>query len=97
MASVHSEEEYAFIRQLVKKADSSEPAFWMGLSDHYKEDTWLWSDGTRVDFTLWNPGEPNNVGLTDALEGNYKKTKGWNDLENKYKKASVCALRTCCV
>ncbi|KAJ8337091.1 hypothetical protein SKAU_G00383110 [Synaphobranchus kaupii] len=76
LASVHSEEEYAFIRQLVKQHDSSEPTFWLGLSDHYKEDTWLWSDGTRVDFTLWNPGEPNNVGLTDALEGNYKMSHG---------------------
>ncbi|KAJ8337089.1 hypothetical protein SKAU_G00383090 [Synaphobranchus kaupii] len=97
LASVHSEEEYAFIRQLVKQADSSEPTFWMGLSNHYKADTWLWSDGTRVDFTLWNPGEPNKGGPSFGLLGNYKKTKGWNDLGHQWKEPSVCALRTCCV
>ncbi|KAJ8337088.1 hypothetical protein SKAU_G00383080 [Synaphobranchus kaupii] len=95
LASVHSEDEFTFIRELVKQHDSSEPGFWMGLSDRNQDGTWLWSDGSRVDFTLWNPGEPTNVGQKDGVQGNYRKTKGWNDLGNHWRLASVCVLRHC--
>ncbi|KAJ8337083.1 hypothetical protein SKAU_G00383030 [Synaphobranchus kaupii] len=93
LASVHTEDDYSFLKDLVKKLDATAPSFWIGMSDCQKEGTWMWSDGTRVDFTLWNPGEPNNVGEEDCVQGNWPNSNGWNDLSCGRDLGSVCVLR----
>ncbi|KAG9356092.1 hypothetical protein JZ751_000936 [Albula glossodonta] len=90
LASVHSEEEYNFIRQLVNTHAGQKVRFWMGLTDSQKEGTWLWSDGSKVDYTKWNPGEPNNSNGEDCGEGNFSNSEGWNDVACKNTFASVC-------
>ncbi len=34
---------------------------WIGLSDRTLNHQFVWADGTTVDFTNWNNGEPNDA------------------------------------
>ncbi|KAI2657001.1 Galactose-specific lectin nattectin [Labeo rohita] len=56
LASVHSQTEYNFLKFLI----SSTKTFWIGGYDAVSEGTWFWSDGTKMNFKLWSPTEPNN-------------------------------------
>ncbi|KAG7455092.1 hypothetical protein MATL_G00252710 [Megalops atlanticus] len=95
LASVHSEEEHQFLRELYKRNDPTESPFWVGLTDRQKEGTWLWSDGSEVDFTRWNSHEPNNNLLgEDCVHTNWPLQKGWNDFTCNFGFAFICALRT---
>ncbi|XP_072561040.1 lactose-binding lectin l-2-like [Paramormyrops kingsleyae] len=94
LASIHSEEEFQFIKALIKSRDSAENPTWIGLTDSSKEGTWLWTDGSKVDFTKWNSGEPNNVnGGENCVHTNWsgKGEKGWNDIACNSFYAFVCA------
>ena len=46
------------------------PGFWLGARDDIIEGIWMWSaDGSVLNYTDWNPGEPNNYdGNEDCLE-----------------------------
>ncbi|KAK9963345.1 hypothetical protein ABG768_006537 [Culter alburnus] len=88
LASVHSQEENAFIKRLI----SSSKSFWIGGYDAVSEGTWFWSDGSKMNVQLWNPGEPNNSGTTEhCIEMNYAGAKNWNDQECTDKLPFVCA------
>ena len=56
LASIHSAEEHALLQSMVSSTT------WIGLSDAAREGTWVWSDGTAVDYTNWTLDEPNNGG-----------------------------------
>uniref|UniRef100_A0A4W6EXX2 C-type lectin domain-containing protein n=1 Tax=Lates calcarifer TaxID=8187 RepID=A0A4W6EXX2_LATCA len=59
--------------------------------------TWMWSDGCTVNFVLWNPGEPNNVGENEHCTHNYLGTDvKWNDINCSHTFNFVCASRTVC-
>ncbi|XP_062594004.1 perlucin-like, partial [Saccostrea cucullata] len=55
--------------------------FWLGGSDIFIERTWMWmGSNTRIKFSAWGPGEPNNSGGSEhcmlvAENVNYL----WND------------------
>jgi len=53
LASVHSVEENDFIHLLY-----SSNWLWLGATDAVKEGTWVWTDGTALDYTKWTSGEP---------------------------------------
>jgi len=72
LASIHSAEEQKFVQ------DNFPQNIWLGGSDASKEGTWVWSDGTSVIYSNWAPGEPNNSGSQDCLEGNWHDFK-WDD------------------
>ena len=52
---------------------------WIGLNDQDTEGAYVWSDGSSVDYTNWNSGEPNQSGgeedCTNMWQSGY-----WNDL-----------------
>ncbi|KAI2656998.1 Galactose-specific lectin nattectin [Labeo rohita] len=68
LASVHSYKEYTFLKLLI----SSTKTFWIGGYDVVSEGTWFWSDGSKMNFRLWSPKEPNNLrGAEHCIEMNF--------------------------
>ena len=57
----------------------------------------MWADGTRVTYTNWNPGEPNNyqpIGGEDCAEVNWGANGKWNDIQcksNSLSEGYVCS------
>jgi hypothetical protein len=49
----------------------------IGLNDQDEEGTFVWVDGTPLNYTNWRGGEPNNTGGEDCVEAN---KNGWNDV-----------------
>ncbi|KAG9356093.1 hypothetical protein JZ751_000937 [Albula glossodonta] len=95
LASVHSEDEFQFLRSLYRAHDPRENPFWIGLTDCQKKGRLMWSDGSKVDFTRWNSHEPNNHGgRENCVHSNWSSQKGWNDIPCDYKCAFICALRS---
>jgi len=74
LVSVHSDEENTYIYILC----GSENACWLGFSDVIVEGDWEWSDGSTVDFTKWEDGQPDN-----AWNQDYARIQGedalWDD------------------
>ncbi|KAJ8337036.1 hypothetical protein SKAU_G00382560 [Synaphobranchus kaupii] len=92
LASQHSQEDHFFLLVLQMYSGAKGP-FWIGLSDVHKEGAWLWSDGSRVDFTVWNFGEPNSSGGNeDCVHSNFG-DGDWNDSLCHRKYPFVCSLR----
>ena len=61
---------------------------WLGLNGEEREDVWVWSDGSPMDYDGWAPGEPNNYGGDEDCGGYWsgraaespEKPKGWDSL-----------------
>ncbi|ETE62832.1 hypothetical protein L345_11405, partial [Ophiophagus hannah] len=54
---------------------------WIGLSRPSHKENWKWSDGSKVSYTSWKPGKPNNKQMNENCvelwaESSYKK---WNN------------------
>ena len=63
LPSVHSAEEGKFLQDNI-----SSDQFWVGASrnvgaDYTSPSSWTWSDGTAMNYTAWDHGEPNNAGI----------------------------------
>lgn len=94
LASVHNLLEYRFMQALTKDTNGHLPDTWVGGFDAVKEGLWMWSDGSRFDYTHWNTGEPNNAGEgEDCLQMNAASEKLWFDVPCEWKFASLCARR----
>ncbi|WP_411025364.1 lectin-like protein [Salmonella sp. s55004] len=78
------------------------PAVWLGFSDLEVEKQFKWNDGSRIIYTGWYDGEPNNANRGDAhhLRGEdcgtirwYETEVGdgqWNDTPCSYERPFVC-------
>ncbi|XP_060558401.1 macrophage mannose receptor 1-like [Ruditapes philippinarum] len=65
--------------------------FWIGLNDRETEKGHQWSDGSAVDYTNWNPGEPNDFhGYEDCVV--YNPGAGWNDQNCYIASRFICAV-----
>ncbi|XP_075962402.1 ladderlectin-like [Anarhichas minor] len=97
LVSIHSLEEQNFVKSLIKNFDPAEGVTWYGLSDIHKEGTWMWSDGSAVNFVFWSSGMPDNDnGNEDCLHTNYLRELKWNDGTCSRTFPFVCAFRTNC-
>ncbi|KAI8510796.1 hypothetical protein Bbelb_117120 [Branchiostoma belcheri] len=62
LVSIHSREENEFVKRLITNAGSfhlSQAIVYIGL--HKKRGRWEWSDGSRLSYSNWAPGEPNHL------------------------------------
>ncbi|XP_060731122.1 lactose-binding lectin l-2-like isoform X2 [Tachysurus vachellii] len=92
LVSIHSENEYQQIKALIRTYDPMENAAYIGLSDCQKAYQFFWSDGTKLGFTKWNPGQPDNENNNErCVHINASTEKNWNDIPCDYTYASVCA------
>uniref|UniRef100_A0A8C7PI18 C-type lectin domain-containing protein n=1 Tax=Oncorhynchus mykiss TaxID=8022 RepID=A0A8C7PI18_ONCMY len=93
LASVHSEAEHQLIKTLIKTFDPLEFYTWIGLSDVVKEGRWMWTDGSKVDFTDWFKSDPDGGKAQNCVNTNYQTL--WIDNECSEGYAFVCAERLC--
>lgn len=78
LASIQSATESSLITSLVGTADA-----FIGGSDEVTEGTFVWDDGTPIQLTNWDAGEPNNaVGQfeEDCIEILGSRGGVWNDV-----------------
>ncbi|XP_032419893.1 uncharacterized protein LOC116720627 [Xiphophorus hellerii] len=70
LASIHCQEEYAFIRNFIFHVAGNSRRTWVGGYDGIEEGIWQWSDGSRNDFSMWGPRGPNNCDTENCMEIN---------------------------
>merc|ERR1712039_186027 len=64
-------------------------SIWLGGHDGVHEGLWLWSDGTKMTYSNWNRGEPNDFRRGQDCMQMYPMGK-WDDLSCSARRASVC-------
>ena len=60
LVRINNASEQAFVARLAR--GSGLPKCWIDGSDAYKENEWLFSDGIRMSFFPWAPGQPDHSG-----------------------------------
>ena len=83
MAMTKTEEENRFIYSL------GGGDIWIPLSDQESESSFVWTDGTELEWANWVGGEPNNVNNQDCAY--MWREDRWDDLQCSSKKKYVCS------
>ena len=84
LAIVKSQSELQALAQKVRRD------VWIGLHrDPRDKSRWIWVDGTRVSYSHWNKGEPNNAGGNEGCAVMYASGK-WNDIGCRYPDQYLC-------
>ncbi|KAI8500552.1 hypothetical protein Bbelb_221180 [Branchiostoma belcheri] len=100
LASINNREENVFIADLIKNAGNH---VWVGLRKYGRH--WKWSDSSKILYSNWSPGEPNNYmrwfrASEDCVYMNYKNGKAlfrqnpergtWNDIQCDKQYPYIC-------
>ena len=94
LVSIHSLEEHNFVKHLIKNFDPTQGFSWIGLTDIHKEGGWMWSDGSKFGFTLWNTIQPDNdKGNEHCVHTNTGTAFKWNDNGCSLTFTFVCKTR----
>lgn len=64
--------------------------WWIGLDDLAEEGTFVWTDGTPLDYTRWASGEPNDSNGEDCVHLTAWAGGAWNDLACDRKNPYIC-------
>ena len=90
LVSITSQEEQAYITELLNSHDNTKNCYWIGLSG--SKDNWQWVDNETDEYYNWAPNEPNNQDSRESyvhLFGNVwtggkgiKEIGQWNDASN---------------
>jgi hypothetical protein len=80
LASIQSQAENDFIQENFGFFDGVDRRLWIGFTDEGSEGDWFWSDGSEVDYTNWNDGEPNNAGDNEHFAEMLGSNGRWNDI-----------------
>jgi hypothetical protein len=66
LVCIETKEEQAFIAKLAEGR-----YFYLGATDEAKEDSWVWVNGAKWDYTCWMSGQPNNYGGDENFLATY--------------------------
>jgi len=92
LAVISSREEHEFAKKLLDvPLRNARATCWIGASQTTRDSPWQWVNGERMEFTAWEPKEPNRGAGDPAKEletyyvGYHKtlsdpNTPGWNDI-----------------
>ncbi|KAL3836968.1 hypothetical protein ACJMK2_022370, partial [Sinanodonta woodiana] len=93
LVSLHSRQEENFAFTYFMFGFSYTGSYWIGFNDFDQEHGHRWSDGSLVDYTNWNRGEPNDAtGDDDCVEYNVN-MRNWNDNNCYIAKGFVCKIK----
>lgn len=82
LVSIHNSLEGRFAGELVLRYISTTyDSFWIGLRKDSRNTSFKWIDNTEVEYTYWNPGEPNDIDGTQLCGRQYHKNfaNTWDD------------------
>nr|XP_040030578.1 C-type lectin domain family 4 member M-like isoform X2 [Gasterosteus aculeatus aculeatus] len=75
---IDSSEEQMFVNEMMTSGQNA----WIGLTDSAEEGTWTWVDGTPVNTTYWQDGQPNSFKGNQDCGETLQSSSGvgeWND------------------
>ncbi|XP_056001033.1 perlucin-like [Ostrea edulis] len=95
LVEIESAEENNFIeRELRKLPLPEEKEFWIGASDRIREGEWTWfTTLSPMNFTAWQPGEPNNSDGNENCVIIYAVDFLWNNLGCARRINFICEIR----
>ncbi|XP_036001842.1 lactose-binding lectin l-2 [Fundulus heteroclitus] len=97
LVPIHSLEEHNFVNYLIQNFDANQGYTWIGLTDIHKEGSWIWSEGSKHEFSNWNDGQPNNANeIEHCGHTNHGINHLWNDEDCSAKLPFVCIARNVC-
>ncbi|XP_019631490.1 PREDICTED: neurogenic locus notch homolog protein 1-like [Branchiostoma belcheri] len=90
LAHSKSSRQRNFLENLARDAGRND--YWIGLTDRQTENTWRWSDGSRLSYSYWHPGQPDNHNGEDCVEMDSDDFDfRWNDLDCQHDyEAALC-------
>lgn len=80
LVSIGDEFEQEFVWSTFGNLDGVDRRVWIGFNDVANEGAFEWSDGSRVTYTNWNGGEPNNANGTEHYTELLGSSGKWNDM-----------------
>ncbi|XP_070570789.1 perlucin-like protein [Ptychodera flava] len=91
LAVIDDAEENLFLKQYTQNIYH----IWIGLSDVDVEGSWEWEDGSKVSYTNWNTGEPNDAGGIEDCAHFWSSLDGkWNDYPCTTRMGFVCERKS---
>uniref|UniRef100_A0A8C5T7L3 MRC1 protein n=1 Tax=Malurus cyaneus samueli TaxID=2593467 RepID=A0A8C5T7L3_9PASS len=90
LATISKKEVQAFLMSLLKNAVTDA---WIGLNDINQEHTYLWTDGSSVDYTNWAKGSRSYYSMDDCvymLKNPIEQAGKWKDEGCKASKSYIC-------
>ena len=92
LASVHHNNEQAFIEAQIESFTQDNDQVWLGLKDRNTDGLFQWSDDSAVQYTNWNSGEPNGFGSTQICVQMYRNGY-WDDHHCDKENGFVCKFK----
>ncbi|XP_078496274.1 C-type Lectin CRL-like [Lissotriton helveticus] len=89
LASIHSSGEN---QVLVGLFPCGVPSAWVGGLYLQQGKSFIWTDGSDINYQNWAPGEPNNINGKEFCMEMYKSGK-WNDLFCYTQRVFICEYR----
>ncbi|CAN8184992.1 unnamed protein product [Coccothraustes coccothraustes] len=90
LATISKKEEQAFLMSLLKNAATDA---WIGLNDINQEHTYLWTDGSPVEYTNWAKGSRSYYSMDDCvflMKNPIEQAGKWKDEGCKASKSYIC-------
>ena len=70
----------------------SSQTFWIGLNDLGLESSFKWSDGSPVQYTIYGPGEPNDLYKQEDCVEMHRFSATWNDNHCNKQNPYICKI-----